>query len=104
MGIEINRVRASGEGVTFEVFVPNLPTFVRLADVILKTEPRAFSAAEDLEQRRTIAERISGERIPRTIMAYVPGNAYPPDEPEGLTAGTAVGGFMSPDFNPGGTD
>lgn len=47
------------------------------------------------------AEYITRRQIAQAIAA---GNAYPPDEPEGLTAGTAVGGFMSPDFNPGGTD
>ena len=93
MSIEINRVRASGEGVTFEVFVPNLSAFVRIADTILKTEPRAFSAAEDLEQRRRAAEVATDRRIPRASMPpYVTAQDEPPlrsleDGPEkaGLT-------------------
>lgn len=102
MSIEINRVRASGEGVTFEVWVPNIGTFARIANEIIRTEPRAFSAAEQLDRRQSYDARHaateSAQRIPRaSVPPYAPPlpesvvalMARQGDEPEGLKAGEA---------------
>lgn len=117
MSIEINRARVATDGtVSCEMVFPNITTFARSANEVLRINPDAFAPREATAPAYSHAEamdrvqaetrrRIDAQRLPR---AYVPpydttlGGQPLPDhvaalmdtqieEPDSLTAGTAYG-------------
>ena len=120
MSIEINRARVAADGtVSCEFVFPNIGSFVRVANDAMRVEPAAFAPREatapayshaqaTYEAKHAAAEIATCTRIPRaTVPPFVAdlttlgGNAYPPEEPEGLTAGRA---YEAHELKAGGTD
>jgi hypothetical protein len=132
MGTEIKRVSAIGGGrFRFEVECESLGHAAACMNRVVEVEPAAFAPVEPTaasyyadaaarlhiaaqrEAKREAAQQATGRRIPTAHMppfvadlTTLGGNAYPPEEPEALTAGTAyaAGGFLTADeCKPGGT-